>query len=110
MAILVRGVEMPERCWDCAFMNDDSIPYCILTEDWVEDDGRLPDCPLVEPILRIPADKALVKAWHKSLKQTYDLNDARIFHCAKCGFRLEDSYPDEEYPRYCQRCGRKVKR
>ena len=33
MAVLIKSMEMPKRCWDCAFFDDDGdYPYCIANQ------------------------------------------------------------------------------
>ena len=52
MAILIKGMEMPTRCWDCPFwMRGHDESYCDLTQKdvprWTPT-PRPADCPLVE--------------------------------------------------------------
>ena len=50
MSILIKGMEMPKHCWQCAFHDD--LDECILLNQscmvvWGES-KRIEDCPLVE--------------------------------------------------------------
>jgi len=52
--ILIKNMEMPKRCLDCRFCDDNGdYPLCIITETqkgytFIEKDIRMDDCPLVE--------------------------------------------------------------
>lgn len=52
MSVLIKGMDMPERCWDCDLCYD--CFYCRLLEvrfidreDFEPGERRLSDCPLV---------------------------------------------------------------
>lgn len=47
MSVLIRGMEMPTRCWDCLL---NTYGYCMASEhsDIIPSDAPIPDwCPLV---------------------------------------------------------------
>ena len=50
MAVIVKGMEMPENCLRCGFNYDEMICNATGKElDWVSyTERRMPDCPLVE--------------------------------------------------------------
>ena len=51
--ILIPNMEMPKRCLDCRFCDDNGdYPLCIITETqkgytFIEKDIRMDDCPLI---------------------------------------------------------------
>ena len=60
MSVLIKGMEMPQNCWQCPFHDD--VDDCILLKQscmkvWGET-KRLDDCPLVE----IPQHDRLIGA------------------------------------------------
>ena len=47
MSVLIKGIEMPTRCWDCLL---NTYGYCMASEhsDIIPSDAPIPDwCPLV---------------------------------------------------------------
>lgn len=85
MSVLIKGMNMPERCWDCDLCYD--CFYCRLLEvrfidreDFEPGERRLSDCPLVPvpPHGRlIDADALLsvIATEHKRIAETYGEND-----------------------------------
>ena len=50
MSILIKGMDMPKRCWECPCYNQEFF-MCQVTEiEDYDDDGtqRREDCPLIE--------------------------------------------------------------
>ena len=45
MSVLVKGMKMPENCYDCGFEHQS---YCFLIDESVESLDRPEHCPLVE--------------------------------------------------------------
>lgn len=55
MAILIKGMKMPDCCWNCPLLNcDDKFrEYCAVSEGAViQGTKRKADCPLVEVSLK----------------------------------------------------------
>jgi hypothetical protein len=48
MAVLVKGMEMPENCWDCSLLNAKSCPCKNYASALEYTTARHPGCPLVE--------------------------------------------------------------
>ena len=52
MAVLIKNMEMPKCCADCALVCNDEYgleALCVFIEDGIiSDDGRRDDCPLEE--------------------------------------------------------------
>jgi hypothetical protein len=48
MVVLVKGMEMPENCWDCSLLNAKSCPCKNYASALEYTTARHPGCPLVE--------------------------------------------------------------
>lgn len=89
MSILIKGMEMPKRCFDCP-VYDVSAVFCKALDKWV-DDGEIEterhkDCPLIE---------------QKTGKWDVISKEGNIYQCSNCGniSRLGN---------YCPNCGAKM--
>lgn len=68
MSILIKGMEMPQGCYNCplqhrGFNGSETVHYCYVIEREVSDDGETDtDCPLVEvpPHGRLIDEDALI--------------------------------------------------
>jgi len=64
MSVLIKGMELPESCSDCAARYE---MFCPLRHRFIADEGRRKDCPLIE----IPPHGRLIDA---------DVLRARMYH------------------------------
>ena len=77
MSVLIKGMEMPTRCWDCLL---NTHGYCMASEhsDIIPSDAPIPNwCPLIE----IPPHGRLIDA--DALMEQLNISDSTI-DCAGC--------------------------
>ena len=99
MAILIKGngFEIPKACIECDLEivdDEDCTTYCLLIYNGYtgkcREDGRLPDCPLVE----VPDEpEASITLGSRRTKLFYK--------CSECG------YPVDPGDKFCYNCGRR---
>ena len=103
MSILIKGMEMPENCFECALQTDYGTCgfYSLYVEAGheVEINKRREDCPLIEVPEVVLDDKCVLPSIIVSGKQG--------FKCSSCSFGDFDGFHGYK-PKYCPNCGAKV--
>ena len=102
MSVLIKGMKMPEACWDCFVDNAlaQNIAYfeaiCPFTErivtfaDFDAMSGRHPECPLVE-----------VPTPHGPLDEAEPTSKGALAWCINCG------YVQKPF-KHCPNCGERM--
>ena len=70
MAVLIKGMKMPENCWDCSLLNAKSCPCKNYASALEYTTARHPGCPLVEvpePHGRMIEAERLKEVFHRNV-------------------------------------------
>ena len=106
MSVLIKGMEMPQSCYDCPFQHpckhDEDKDYCVVIDDFLYFyNMEANNCPLIE----VPTHGR----WIDIDDSYYGIN----YRCSVCDktTALAKSYDilgnEHQYP-YCPRCGAKM--
>ena len=84
MSILIKGMEMPQGCYNCplqhrGFNGSETVHYCYVIAKEVADDGETDtDCPLIE----VPTPHGRLIDADMFQQQMYERNfDGRLSEC-----------------------------
>lgn len=105
MGIYIKGMEMPECCDECVFMETQDSGFgndyiCSISK---EDVDGICDCPLIE----VPEDVQLVK--HGRWEEVHEMYGVE-YSCSVCGcYALwKELTTDQVCTEYCPHCGAKM--
>lgn len=102
--VAIKDMEMPSCCYECDLHN---YHNCDLTSDDIEkhlDDGKNPNCPLVEVEER-KAGK-WEEVWESQRDEfTGEYDEWREHKCSVCGFQEFDA----DRFKYCPCCGAEMR-
>jgi hypothetical protein len=76
MSVLIKGIEMPENCWDCSLLNASSCPCKNYSSALEYTTSRHPDCPLIHipPHGRLIDADALVEDLKRQCEEVFKID------------------------------------
>ena len=109
MSVIIKGMAMPETCYECRFCEEQSEypfnQYCVAHLNYIENarSSRLDTCPLEE------VQEPKHGKWYEWSFTAFD--GCTVWHraCSVCGYKRDDDNLDKD-TNYCPNCGAKMVR